>query len=203
MNEKVLYSSALSNPEPSYMDSYRKAQYQDEIYYSRWWCRRYFAAISCKENNSSADVTVLEQGDKPLVKVSLSGGGRCNLTNSITDPVQLSTFYPRGSRELIGPFHRFNSADTVNWFQSHGVPLKREPDGRVFPKSDESESIVKCLLDTAEKTGVKIRRNCGLTSAIPSPQKGGFDLLTSDGSSGYCDLLLLATGGSLIQQESG
>ncbi|HON10840.1 MAG TPA: NAD(P)/FAD-dependent oxidoreductase [Chitinispirillaceae bacterium] len=178
------------------MDSYERLNTRMKITVAGGGAAGIFAAISCKEKNSSADITVLEQGDKPLVKVALSGGGRCNLTNSITDPVQLSTFYPRGSRELIGPFQRFNSADTVNWFQSHGVSLKREPDGRVFPESDKSESIVKCLLDTAEKTGVKIRKNCGLTSAITSPQKGGFDLLTSDGSSGYCDLLLLATGGS-------
>jgi len=156
----------------------------------------FFAAIACKQENPSVEVTILEQNSTILSKVALSGGGRCNLSNSVTVPRQLSTFYPRGSRELIGPFTRFGPADTVKWFQSHGVTLKTEPDGRVFPASDKSLSIVNCLSETAENSGVILRKSCGIEAAIPLPDLQGFELILSSGSKEQYDMLLLATGGS-------
>src|SRR5690242_16069932 len=91
----------------------------------------FFAAIACAEANPSCRVTVLERTSQLLAKVKISGGGRCNVTHACFDPSRLITFYPRGGRELLGPFSRFQPQDTVEWFQSRGVPLKTEEDGRI------------------------------------------------------------------------
>src|SRR5208282_2194490 len=88
--------------------------------------------------------------------VRISGGGRCNVTHACFDPLALSQNYPRGGKELIGPFHRFQPKDTIEWFESRGVQLKTETDGRVFPVTDQSETIIACLLDEAKKLGVEI-----------------------------------------------
>ncbi len=103
--------------------------------------------------------------------------------------------YPRGERELISPFHRFSAQDTMDWFESRGVRLKRENDGRIFPTSDSSETIVECLITAAKVAGVRLFTRKGIQSARVN-QDGGFDLELSDGSSTTCDRLLLATGGA-------
>ena len=154
----------------------------------------FFAAITCAEANPSARVAILEKGPKFLTKVRISGGGRCNVTHACFDPRELSTRYPRGAQALIGPFQRFQPSDTIEWFESRGVRLKTEDDGRMFPTTDQSETIVSCLLHAAQRAGVQLVENTGLEAATRRPD-GRFDLRLSDGTTRVCDRLLLATGG--------
>src|SRR5881394_2467277 len=97
-----------------------------------------FAAVRCAEAAAQAAVTVLEKGSRFLSKVRISGGGRCNVTHHCFDPRELAARFPRGAQELIGPFERFQARDTVQWFESRGVKLKTEKDGRIFPVTDSS-----------------------------------------------------------------
>lgn len=97
----------------------------------------FFSAIACAEH-STKSVLVLEKTSNLLQKVKISGGGRCNVTHDVVDPRELTGHYPRGGKALLGPFHRFDAADTVDWFTSRGVTLKTEADGRVFPVTDDS-----------------------------------------------------------------
>src|SRR5580700_9038171 len=99
-----------------------------------------FAALSAKALNPMAKGPLLEKSAVLLAKVRVSGGGRCNVTHACFEPSLLIQHYPRGFNELRGPFHRFQPRDTIHWFESRGVPLKAEKDGRVFPVSDNSES---------------------------------------------------------------
>jgi predicted Rossmann fold flavoprotein len=117
-----------------------------------------FAAIRCKTLNPSAQVILLEKTNQLLAKVRISGGGRCNVTHACFDPIQLAHNYPRGSKELIGPFHHFQPKDTIAWFEERGVSLKTESDGRMFPTTDSSETIIQCLLHAASTAGVEIRK---------------------------------------------
>ena len=116
----------------------------------------FFAAINCAIINKNSAVTIFEKSNKLLAKVRVSGGGRCNVTHACFDPSRLVDFYPRGKRELRGPFSRFNAQHTVEWFESRGVQLKTEDDGRMFPTTDNSASIVECLMKEAEKLKVNI-----------------------------------------------
>ncbi len=119
----------------------------------------FFAAITCAENNPEATVTILEKGNEVLQKVKISGGGRCNVTHACFDPKELCTFYPRGSKELLGPFYQFMTGDTMQWFEGRGVELKIEADNRVFPKTNSSQSIVDILKNEAQKHKVNVRCN--------------------------------------------
>ncbi|NRA40029.1 MAG: aminoacetone oxidase family FAD-binding enzyme [Planctomycetes bacterium] len=114
----------------------------------------YFAAIHCAE--AGADVCVLEASGKTLSKVRISGGGRCNVTHDCVEPRDLIQYYPRGSQELLGPFHHFGPSQLMQWYEDRGVPLKIEADGRVFPQSNDSHSIVSCLQTAADEAGVRI-----------------------------------------------
>ena len=158
----------------------------------------FFAAIAAAEAAANAGrpaaVTVLEKGTECLTKVRISGGGRCNVTHACFDPRTLAACYPRGERALIGPFTRFQPADTVAWFEKRGVRLKTEPDGRMFPVTDSSQTIIDCLVRCARQAGVVLRNRCGIQRAARSTD-GGFDLQLADGSVLACDRLLLATGG--------
>lgn len=116
----------------------------------------FFALLQLKKINPDASVLILEKQHRALEKVYLSGGGRCNLTHACFDPKELSQFYPRGSKELRGAFYHFQPSDTMAWFEDHGVRLKTEEDGRVFPVSNQSESIVNALLKTAQKSNLPI-----------------------------------------------
>src|SRR5690606_54590 len=98
----------------------------------------------------------IEKSDKLLSKVKVSGGGRCNVTHACFDNKILAGNYPRGGRELLSSFHRFNTQDTVNWFENRGIKLKAEYDGRMFPVTDDSQTIVDCLIDSAKSLGVEI-----------------------------------------------
>lgn len=158
----------------------------------------FFSAITCAESISDCDVWLFEKSPELLAKVMISGGGRCNVTHACFDPKKLVTFYPRGNRELLGPFHRWQPRDTVRWFEERGVALKTEPDGRIFPVTDKSTTITDCLLREARQAGVKIQTGKGLVSAVR--QDRGFLLGLSNGEQMTVDRLLIATGGN---QNSG
>jgi len=112
----------------------------------------FFAAITMAESNPEPDITILEKSDQVLQKVKISGGGRCNLTHACFIPQELIRFYPRGNKELLGPFHTFMTGDTMEWFENRGVPLKTEEDNRVFPVSDSSQDIINCLFKMLKRT---------------------------------------------------
>ena len=155
----------------------------------------FFAAIAAARANPECEVSLFERSSQFLSKVRISGGGRCNVTHALFDPRLFTTRYPRGERALISPFSRFSARDTVTWFESRGVELKREEDGRMFPRTDSSETIVKCLVDEAKAAGVRLFLRKGVESARVRAD-GGFDLKLSDDNSAACDRLLLATGGA-------
>ena len=117
----------------------------------------FFAAITVAERLPEARVIIFERGNAVLQKVKVSGGGRCNVTHACFDARQLVRNYPRGSRELLAPFLRFGPRETVQWFERRGVRLKTEPDGRMFPVSDDSQSIIDCLWQAARGAGVEVR----------------------------------------------
>lgn len=154
----------------------------------------FFAAIACARAARGADVRVFEKGPECLAKVRISGGGRCNVTHACFDPQELAAHYPRGGRALIAPLRRFGPRDTVAWFDERGVRLKTEPDGRMFPVTDSSATVVECLRREAEAAGVEVKTRMGVGAAARRPE-GGFDLRLSDGGQIACDRLLLATGG--------
>jgi predicted flavoprotein YhiN len=116
----------------------------------------FFAAITCAEANRANEIAIYERSGKPLHKVRVSGGGRCNVTHALFDVREFTNRYPRGERELIAPLHRFDASDTVAWFEARGIRLKTEPDGRIFPVTDSSATIVDCLMHAAESAGVKL-----------------------------------------------
>jgi predicted Rossmann fold flavoprotein len=154
----------------------------------------FFAAITCAEASPGARVLILEKGPQFLSKVRISGGGRCNVTHACFDPRDLSSFYPRGGSALRGPYSTFQPRDTVAWFEQRGVRLKTEPDGRIFPVSDSSLTIVNCLLEAAKAAGVETTPNLGLDRVLRGAKRG-FELTLTDGGPLRCDQLMLATGG--------
>ena len=155
----------------------------------------FFAAIAAARANRDCEVQLFERTSQFLSKVRISGGGRCNVTHALFDPRIFTTRYPRGERELISPFHRFSAQDTVTWFEARGVSLKREEDGRMFPTTDSSATIINCLVNEARAAGVRLFSRRGIEHASVRSD-GGFDLRLSDGNSIACDRLLLATGGA-------
>ena len=116
----------------------------------------FFTAISIVEKNPKMKVAILERGAEVLNKVRISGGGRCNVTHACFEPNELVKFYPRGEKELRGPFHQFGSGDTIEWFEKHGVELKIEADGRMFPVSNSSQTIIDCFLKATQKLGIAV-----------------------------------------------
>jgi predicted Rossmann fold flavoprotein len=155
----------------------------------------FFAAIACAQARGGKEVFVLERSSQFLSKVRISGGGRCNVTHAALDPRTFSTRYPRGERALIAALHRFSPEDTIAWFQRHGVRLKVEPDGRMFPVTDSSGTVIDCLMFEAKAAGVQPLARKGVEKARRN-STGGFDLTLSDGTSMSCHRLLLATGGA-------
>ena len=124
----------------------------------------YFTAINAKESNPDLDVTILEKGKEVLQKVKISGGGRCNVTHACFEPKELVKFYPRGEKELLGPFHQFMTGDTFEWFDDRGVPLKIEGDNRVFPEANTSQAIIDCFQKSVDTLGIKVLRNHGVNT---------------------------------------
>lgn len=116
----------------------------------------FFTAINAKEHNPNLKILILEKGKEVLTKVKISGGGRCNVTHAEFIPRNLAKNYPRGEKELLSPFHRFMSGDVMQWFESRGVSLKIEQDGRVFPESDSSQTIIDCFLTIAQRLGIQL-----------------------------------------------
>jgi predicted Rossmann fold flavoprotein len=139
----------------------------------------FFAASASAETNPRNNIIILEKSNNVLSKVKISGGGRCNVTNICTDPAELIKYYPRGGKELLSPFHKFSSKDTVDWFERNGVKLKTEPDGRIFPESDDSQTIVDCLVDTAQKAGIKVLKQTDVIN-IRKTSKGDWTVIASD-----------------------
>jgi predicted Rossmann fold flavoprotein len=140
-------------------------------------------------------VTLLEAGRQPLAKVRISGGGRCNVTHHCFEPSQLVQNYPRGGKALRGAFSRFQALDVVRWFNTEGVKLKTEADGRMFPVTDDSETIVEALMFAAKKAGVFLRNNV-LVQKVEQIGESKFDVILKNGENIVCDRILLATGSS-------
>ena len=157
----------------------------------------YFAAITAAEANPAARVTIYEQSKRTLQKVKISGGGRCNVTHHCFDPKDLATRYPRGSRELRAAFHRWQPQDTIRWFAERGVKIKTEPDGRMFPTTDDSQTIIDCFHQAAQAAGVKLRKECSVKSlsTLHSPlHTHSFSLHLSNGEAVKAERVLIATG---------
>jgi hypothetical protein len=154
----------------------------------------FFAALARAESRSGAEIFILEKTSQFLSKVKISGGGRCNVTHADFDAREFSKRFPRGERALISAFGKFQASDTVAWFESRGVKLKIESDGRMFPTTDSSQTIIDCLLNAAQKAGIKLKTNCGVES-VAKKSGGGFELTLSSGEILSCDKLLLAIGG--------
>ena len=153
----------------------------------------FFAAITAAEADPSASVTLFEQSGNYLSKVKISGGGRCNVTHSCFDPALLSKNYPRGSRELRGAFHKWQPRDTVEWFAARGVTLKTESDGRMFPDTDSSQTIIDCFMKAARDARVALRPKTGLRDITPSPE-GKFLLTLADESTFLADKVCITSG---------
>jgi predicted Rossmann fold flavoprotein len=153
-----------------------------------------FAALSAKEACPSLTVTLLEKSAVFLSKVRVSGGGRCNVTHACFDPQKLVQNYPRGGKELLGPFHQFQPNDTIAWFESRGVKLKTEEDGRMFPVTDKSQTIIDVLLNEARKLGIDLQIRQHIISIFHA--EGCFHIQFRDGSSLQAKALILATGSS-------
>ena len=154
----------------------------------------FFAAIACAEAAPGLEVLLLEKGSSFLSKVRISGGGRCNVTHACFEPRELSRYYPRGAQPLLGPFTVFQPADTIAWFEARGVKLKTEPDGRIFPVTDSSKTVIDCLLAAANQAGVELVANRAV-ERISRDANGGFNLELTRGETIRCDRLMLATGG--------
>ena len=137
----------------------------------------FFCAINLAQLNRDYSITILEKTSSVLSKVKISGGGRCNVTHACFVPRDLVENYPRGKKELLGPFHQFQPGDTIGWFDEKGVELKIEKDGRMFPASDSSQTIVDCFCNTAEGLGVKVALNEGVKNMVKT--EDGWSLTTT------------------------
>ena len=151
----------------------------------------FFTAINIVEKNPSLKVAILERGSEVLNKVRISGGGRCNVTHACFEPNELVKFYPRGEKELRGPFHQFCSGDTVEWFEKHGVELKIEADGRMFPISNSSQTIIDCFMDATKKLGISVLTNQSVQSIF---KKDSHWKVETQSETYLSEKLILATG---------
>jgi len=156
----------------------------------------FFAAIRCAELNPKLGVLIIEKASQTLSKVIVSGGGRCNVTHACFEPAQLITYYPRGGNELRGAFSRFQPRDTVEWFEARGIKLKTEADGRMFPSTDDSNTIADCLRESAREAGVRVELRTGLLG-VKKDSKSGFRLEVRNEAENFIlqtKKLLIATG---------
>lgn len=154
----------------------------------------FFAAITCAEANPECRVTIFERGKSVLEKVRVSGGGRCNVTHACFDAQELVKYYPRGSRELLGPFMQFGPEQTAEWFDRRGVQLKTESDGRMFPVTDDSGTITECLQQAARRAGVQVRTGARVEKMEPLPSGEWSLRLTGAGESHVFSKIMIATG---------
>ncbi|NJK29189.1 MAG: NAD(P)/FAD-dependent oxidoreductase [Acaryochloris sp. RU_4_1] len=153
----------------------------------------FWGAIAAAQAQDELSITILEASHQLLTKVRISGGGRCNVTHACFDPTLLVGHYPRGSKALRGAFTRFQPQDTVQWFEAHGVRLKTEADGRIFPTTNDSETIIACLLRTAKQLGIAIRTGVPVTT-LTKAETRRFEVGLKGGEVLGCDRILLATG---------
>ena len=151
----------------------------------------FFTAINIVEKNPKLKVAILERGSEVLSKVRISGGGRCNVTHACFEPNELAKFYPRGEKELRGPFHQFCSGDTVEWFSNHGVELKTEADGRMFPVSNSSQTVIDCFLEATQKLGISVLTGQSVQSIF---KKDDFWKIETQNENYITEKLILATG---------
>ena len=151
----------------------------------------FFTAINIVEKNPKLKVAILERGKEVLSKVRVSGGGRCNVTHACFEPNELVKFYPRGEKELRGPFHQFCSGDTIEWFENHGVELKIEADGRMFPVSNSSQTIIDCFIQATQKLGITILTGQSVQSIF---KKEAFWKVETQSETYIAEKLILATG---------
>lgn len=159
----------------------------------------FFGAINCAIQNPTFKVTILEATNQVLAKVKISGGGRCNVTHHCFNPSELVNNYPRGGKELRGAFSRFQPQDTIKWFESRGVKLKTETDGRIFPVTDDSQTIIDCLVKTAEELGIKILTHTPVKEI--SKSEFGFNLTLKSGDILTSKSLLITTGSNALGYE--
>ena len=151
----------------------------------------FFTAINIVEKNPKIKVAILERGKEVLSKVRISGGGRCNVTHACFEPNELVKFYPRGEKELRGPFHKFCSGDTMEWFSNHGVELKIEEDGRIFPVSNSSQTIIDCFIQATQKLGITVLTGQSVQSIF---KKDNFWKIETQSENYLAEKLILATG---------
>lgn len=155
----------------------------------------FFTAINIVEKNPKLKVAILERGKEVLTKVRISGGGRCNVTHACFVPNDLVKFYPRGEKELRGPFHQFCSGDTIEWFEKHGVQLKIEDDGRIFPISDSSQTIIDCFINATKKLGIDILTNQSVQSIFNSKSSAeNYWKVETNSETFACQKLVMTTG---------
>lgn len=153
----------------------------------------FFAAISCRQHHPNAEVVVFEKTKKLLAKVKVSGGGRCNVTHSCFSISELSKNYPRGQKFLKKSFSQFSTKDTIDWFEQRNVRLKTEADNRMFPSTDNSQTIIDCLLEEARRLGIVIRKQCQVAEIR---KKSSIFQLRMEGELLEYDKVIVATGGS-------
>lgn len=155
----------------------------------------FFAAICLKEANPNLSVSIFEATRKPLAKVLMSGGGRCNVTHACFDPKTLVKHYPRGAKELIGPFYSFGPTQMIEWLERHGVSLHTEKDGRMFPVSNKSQTIISCFMNAAAEAGVDLRLGSGVRQ-VQRRDDGTYQLALKDESKVFANHLVMTTGSS-------
>lgn len=153
----------------------------------------FFGAITCADYGVE-EVLILEKGPQVLDKVRISGGGRCNVTHACFEPTDLVESYPRGRKSLLGPFYHWQATQTMEWFESCGVRLKAEEDGRMFPVTDNSQTVVDCLTGAARDLGVKWQTRCGVKK-LGLGATEGFRVETGSGDELEASAILIATGG--------
>jgi hypothetical protein len=156
----------------------------------------FFSAIAVKENYPTSKVTILEKSQKVLAKVKISGGGRCNLTNGCDSISELCKAYPRGGKFLKKHFHVFSNKDTIEWFESRGVPLVIQDDSCVFPKSQDSQSIIDCFLRESKRLDITIETNKEVKSIKPMGDQHQIQLIIDDMPPRLFDKVIVTTGGS-------
>lgn len=154
----------------------------------------FYGAITCAASNPKCRVILLEKTRAILSKVKISGGGRCNVTHACFEPATLIQNYPRGSKELLGPFTRFGPKEVIRWFEEKGVPLKVEGDGRMFPVTDSSETIIQCLTSEAKALNVQLMPEKGVLDCVKENNR--FQLSLTNGETLFCDKILVASGGT-------
>ena len=159
----------------------------------------FFGAINFAEKNPDSSVLILEKSNRLLSKVKISGGGRCNVTHACFIPKDLVKFYPRGHKELLGPFHKFMTGDMMEWLENKGVALKIEDDNRVFPASDDSQSIIDCFLNESKRLNIQIQTQQAVTGFYP--EGTGWKIKTLNTNYKAKNILLATGGNSKIIQE--